>query len=262
MRKILLTFLFLCLGWVSTQAQYVPNDLSYYQKFRKPLASFYFDISAGASMGMGNWGAAPSANLPLLAPFAGEDGMGAGTGYFLSLGFTIPLVFKMDYKNSLYPTIGYGIEAAEHGILNWKSVMPNNPPEATSCFNLSAYLNGGLNYNINNSLVIEAHAKVLFSITSLQPDLLYFSPADRNQEFSIEVPEGTDNELAWTPGFAYSLGIRFSKLRLYAEFYNQQVKRSYGYTYMENGDTKTELFNSDFKVQTLRFGVSYIVDLL
>lgn len=262
MHKLLYISCFLCCSVFTANAQYVPGELDYYKKYRSPLASFYFDISLGPSIGVGQWGAAPSAELPLLAPFVGEDGMGVGGGAFISLGFTIPLVFKMDYANSLYPTIGYGIEAASHGAPNWETAITVSPPEATStAFNLSGYLNGGLNYNLNNVVVIEAHAKMLFSFESGQPGLQYYSPITGDQEFSIEVPE-SNYELAWSPGYAYSLGFRFSKLRVFAELYSQKIVRYYEYNYIENGSTETEEFNSNFKVQTLRFGISYIADLL
>lgn len=240
-------------------AQYVPTDEAYYKKYRKPIFASTIDISGGMSTPLGNWGAAPSLNQPLLAPFIGEDGMGAGNGYFVSLGMNVALRYDSDYKNASYWGLKFGLDASDHGYLNQWNEINQNLLGQESAFNLSFLIGTNYNYNINNVLVIEAGANVLLSVVSLAPELDYVGFDDDPNRFLIRTPEGTDDEIAWQPGFTLNFGIRFRRIRFYTELYQQGFNRTYEYvTYNNQNDEVVEVFNADFDVVNLRFGLSYL----
>lgn len=270
MKKLPLLLVLSAILYLPLKAQRVPSksNLKYYQKHYAPISGLYAGIDIGASYGIGQWGGSPSLDQPLLASFYGEDGFGATYGYFLSFSQMVPLKIKTDYKDSWYAGIRWGMEIAEHGILDWSNLdgddrftvnfdegEENSYGNATNAAILLGFTES---YNLGNKFVIETGFDLHLSVWSIRPNISYFG---RQSNYTV-LPEAAENgdNLAWQPGYSFHLAYRARNVRIYLKYFNQAVNQYYEVTNsdLQGNEISTEGFNSDFNISTLRLGISFL----
>lgn len=245
----------------AAQGQYIPDNLEYYEKYRKPAGpagDLYAQFGAGISLPMASWGAQPSPNLPLLAPFLGEDGMGAGTGYFINFSQMVP-INAFSSPNNTYWGFKWGAELANHGSVDWTEVIEKANSQYSD-FNLSFLLGPTYNIRMGEKWVIELGGTFNFSVWSGQTELGTI-PGDNPLPTDFDItPASPDEgpEMVWQPGYSLSLGVRIRHWKIYGELYTQNVKRYFEFTSYSNQDESIQGFNSDYTISTFRIGIAYL----
>lgn len=268
MKKVALIIPCIFLAFGTLQAQILPGDTSYYAPFevegavRDDNANYYY-TSLGLSYAMprGNWAAAPSPDQPLLAPFVGEDGMGAGSGY--TAYFTQVVGISANTVNAIYPTVHWSLEYSYNGSLEWSEVIEGSYNSYGSDM-LSFAIGGGASYNYNNRWVLESSLSFYLPVIVGAPDISYLGGTGfTNVEDHFQVASDRTNfegeENAFNLGYGLNVGLRIKHIKIFAELFWYNHEHYYEYeTYYSNGGEIIEPFTSDFTVSTLRLGLGYI----
>lgn len=254
---LILLLAFSTLGY----SQYVPSKPEYYAKYKKPLedaGSLYAQIGAGLSLPMGTWGEAPSPNLPLLAPFLGDDGMGAGIGYFVNFSQMVP-INAFSTKSNSYWGIKWGAEFASHGWADWSEAIPEATSQADA-YNFSLLLGPTYTFRLGEKAAFELGGTVNFSLFSGQTEITTVASIDPSEyDFMIlpATPE-SGSEIGWQPGFSFSLGFRIHSWKLYGEYYTQGINRYYEVTTYDLQEEVIQGFNGEYNISTLRIGIAWL----
>lgn len=259
----------LCLvGTVYCQDIQVPMNKSYYEKYYTPQKSYYGYVNVGASLPSGQFKQAPSLDMPLLAPFVGEDGMGGTTGVFFDAGFRFPIGGNYKTKNSLFPTFSYGVEFAMNNI-DWTGVGSSMANVESNPFLYAGLeLGAGLSYNYKDKYVIEFNYDMGIPLVTEFPALTNLGEDDHRLNFDIGYDFNgapRDNGIVVSPSSTFKstrswvLAVRKNKLRFAVEWFRYNAEQVYHFTtYDASGDKSEELFVANMAWTTTKVGLGVI----
>lgn len=266
-QKILpLLILTMCsLGLRAQNNSGIPTELEYYQPYYA-MSTNYFSVGLGLAIPVGQYGASPSADLPLLAPFAGQDGMGGRGGFGLGLEYTGRFVsFKkqkrrneLEYKDEIYPIVKLRLEYLSLGNIDWSEVIPNSYSNGRINI-ISNSLGYGFAKNIDQRYVFEFVANVS-SVLHQSPNL-YLDPdqiritRDYNVYNADNDPNADfDDKMGMSFGYGLSAYLRHKDWRFGLVYQSIFV---WDQTFQVSAaDTRSAII-SEFQISTLQLNFSY-----
>ena len=243
----------------------LPNNKSYYSKFRKDIKDTYWFFSAGFVNPTGTWADSPSVDKPLLDSFIGEDGMGSDNGFIASIGKKgawlsnefIPSVAQN--KDRLYTGWMWELAYANMGTPNWSEIFPN--ATYTGATEMNFKLGFTINQNIKNIVVIEAYGGLNFIVHITTPSITRNIEDSVSDNFEIVLDTGfattTSRDFALIP--FYGISFRTKWCSLFIEIYNRKYQNPYelkDYFAGENNERYT-YFNAVFNISAITYGISF-----
>jgi len=236
----------------------MPTDPAYYKKYYRPISPLLMSFDIGLSSPSGTFAQAPSPEKSITAPYVGEDGMGAETGFSLGLEFQFAIGASFTpARHKVYPTWGI-LFSVTHNPINW-SQMGGHWKESYTNSGYSSFSAGmflGLEYNSKDRFALGFAYKLLAPVvTDFGEAEMYIYDADNSDDnFTIAT---SLNDEAFTFANVTNLYIRNGKFRVAYEFFNHEIQNILEYT-EGNRITGTD-FNSNYTVSSGRLVFSFLV---